>query len=96
MLPCSLTQDASPLNVVCFAARKPDGKTLVALLNKEASAAVQITAPFFETLETLTGASLDARSAEVKMTVRETTSRRTATGQTFVLPPHTGTMLLLS
>ena len=69
---------------------------MVAILNKEASAAVQITAPLFETLETLTGASLEARSAEVKMTVRETTSRRTAAGQTFILPAHTGTMLLLS
>ena len=96
MVPCALTQDGSALNVVCFAARRPDGKTLVAILNKEASAPVQITAPLFETLETLTGASLEARSAEVKMTVRETTSRRTAAGQTFILPAHTGTMLLLA
>ncbi len=96
MLPCLLNQDGTSLNVVAYAARRADGKTLVAILNKEASAPVQITAPPFQTLQTLTGESLESRSAEVKTTVRETTSRRSAAGQTFILPAHTGTLLLLA
>ena len=95
MLPCTLALADPSQNVVAYAARRKDGKVLVAILNKEASAPVQITAPFFQTLQTLTGPALDAHSAEVSVTVRETASRRTAAGQTFILPAHTGTLLLL-
>ncbi|WP_419805894.1 hypothetical protein [Terriglobus sp.] len=85
----------SPLNVSAYAARRADGKVLVALLNKEASQALTITAPFFQTVETLTGASLNAHEAQVSAVVRETSSRRTAAGQTFILPPRFATLIVL-
>ncbi len=96
VLPATLTQSGDPLNAVAYAARRPDGKTLIAILNKEASTPLQITAPHFQTLQTLTGPALDAHTAQVTTTVRETISKRTAAGQTFILPPHTGTLLLLA
>ncbi len=96
MLPCTLTQNGEPLNAVAYAARRADGKVMVAILNKDASSPLQITAPHFQTLETLTGPALDAHTAAVTVTVRETTSRRTAAGQTFILPAHTGTLLVLA
>ena len=96
MLPVSLAQTGAALNLVAYAARRADGRVLVAILNKEADTPVQITAPRFQTLQTLTGPALDARTALVSTVVRETTSRRTATAQTFVLPAHTGTLLVLS
>lgn len=86
---------ASPLNVSAYAARRADGKILVAILNKEASEPLAVTAPNFQTIATLTGASLDAHAAEVSAVVRETSSRRTAAGQTFMLPPHFATLIVL-
>lgn len=95
MRPVTLTQQGTPLNVVAYAAKRPDGKTLLAILNKEATESLEITAPHFQAIAALTGPALDARSAQVTTVVRETASRRTATGQTFVLPAHTGTLVLL-
>ena len=96
IVPVTLTQPGEQRNVVAFAAKRVDGKTLVAILNKEAEAAIQIAAPHFQTLQTLTGPSLEARSAQVSTVVRETASRRSASTQTFVLPAHTGTLLVLT
>ncbi len=95
MQPVTLTQLGNPLNVVAYAAKRPDSKTIVAILNKEATESIQITAPYFQAISALTGPALDARTAQVGTIVRETTSRRSATGQTFVLPAHTGTLLVL-
>ncbi len=83
------------LNVSAYAVKRKDGRTIVAILNKEASQSLQLTAPRFQTLQTLTGPSLDARSATVSAVVRETASRRFADGQTFVLPPHFATLIVL-
>ena len=85
----------SPLNVSAYAARRADGKILVAILNKEASQPLTLTAPNFQTITTLTGASLESHKATVSAVVRETSSRRTAAGQTFVLPPHFATLIVL-
>ncbi len=95
VVPVTLSQPGD-LNLVAYAARRPDGKVLLAILNKEANTLVEMTAPHFQTLQTLTGPALDARFAQVSSIVRETTSRRTSMGQTFVLPAHTGTLLVLS
>ncbi len=85
----------SSLNVSAYAARRTDGKVLVAILNKEGSQMLNVTAPNFQTLATLTGTSLQAQQAEVSTVVRETSSRRTAAGQTFILPPHFATLIVL-
>ena len=92
MLPVELTTDH---NVVAFGGRRKDGKVIVALLNKEASQPVKITAPLFETIATLTGPSLEAHEAHVSTIVRETSSRRTTAGQSFLLPPHFATLIVL-
>ncbi len=94
---CQCVQVAlhTALNITAYAARRADGKVLVALLNKEASETLTVTAPNFQTLATLTGASLESHEAQVSAVVRETTSRRTAAGQTFILPPHFGTLIAL-
>ena len=85
----------SALNVSAYGARRADGRVLVAILNKEADATLAVTAPNFQTLATLTGASLEAHEAQVSAVVRETSSRRTAAGQTFLLPPHFATLIVL-
>jgi hypothetical protein len=83
-------------NAVAYAAKRPDGKTIVAILNKEASEPIRITAPHFETIQVLTGLALDSPQAYVNTVVRETSSRRSATGQTFTLPPHMATLIVLN
>ena len=85
----------SPLNVSAYAARRGDGKVLVAILNKESSQTVTVTAPNFQTIATLSGNSLEAHEAQVSAVVRETSSRRTAAGQTFLMPPHFATLIVL-
>ena len=86
---------ATPLNVSAYAARRSDGKVLVAVLNKEPAQTLTVTAPDFQTIQTLTGASLEAHEAQVSAIVRETSSRRTTAGQTFRLPPHFATLIVL-
>ena len=85
----------SELNVSAYAARRADGKILVAILNKEASQTLTVTAPNFQTLQTLTGSSLEAHEARVSAVVRETSSKRTSAGQTFIMPPHFATLIVL-
>ncbi len=92
MLPVELTTGR---NVVAFAGKRSDGRVIVALLNKEESQAVQVTAPYFQTIQTLTGTALDSHEAKVSTVVRETSSKRTSAGQTFVLPPHFATLIVL-
>lgn len=88
--------DPGGRNVVAYAAKRPDGKTIVAILNKEATESIRITAPLFETIQILTGPALDAPEAHVNTVVRETSSRRSTTGQTFTLPPHMATLIVLN
>ncbi|GAA3759188.1 hypothetical protein [Terriglobus aquaticus] len=92
MVPVTLE---SNLNVSAYAARRADGKVLVAILNKKPSQVLSLTAPNFQTLATLTGASLEAHAAQVSAVVRETSSRRSSAGQTFLLPPHFATLIVL-
>ena len=92
MLPVELTTDR---NVVAFAGKRRDGRIIVALINKEESQSVQMTAPAFDSIETLTGPALDSHEAKVSTVMRETSSRRTGSGQTFVLPPHFATLIVL-
>lgn len=83
------------LNASAYAARRTDGKTIVALLNKEPRQSLILTAPNFQTLQTLSGPALDSHEAQVSAVVRETSSRRSAAGQTFILPPHFATLIAL-
>lgn len=92
MLPVELP---TALNVVVFAGKRPDNRILLAILNKEETQALEVTAPHFQTVQTLTGPALDAHEAHVSTVVRETSSKRTASGQTFILPPHFATLIVL-
>jgi hypothetical protein len=67
----------------------------VAILNKEASTAVRITAPYFETIQVLIAPSLEVHEAHVTTIVSETGSHRTVDGQTFTLPAHMATLIVL-
>ena len=87
--------DPGDANAVAYAAKRPDGKTIVAILNKEATQPITITAPLFETVQVLTGPALDAPEAHVNTVVRETSSKRTTAGQTFTLPPHMAKLIVL-
>ena len=93
MLPVAL--DTVAANVTAYAAQRMDGKTIVAIFNMEAATQVHVTAPFFDTLQVLTALSLDARETHVSHIVSETGSHRTTTGQSFTLPPHMATLLVL-
>jgi hypothetical protein len=94
MLPVEF--DPGTVNAVAYAARRPDGKVIVAILNKEATQNLQISAPFFDTVQVLSGPALDAHEAHVNSVVRESSSRRIGTSQKFVLPAHTGTLIVLT
>lgn len=93
MLPASL--HVSGTRVAAYAARRADGRILVAVFNMERSAEVRITAPFFDTLQVLKAPNLDAHEAHVSSIVSETGSRRTSAGQSFTLPPHMATLIAL-
>lgn len=94
MLPVEF--DPGTVNAVAYAARRPDGRVIVAILNKEATQNLQISAPFFDTVQVLSGPALDAHEAHVNSVVRESSSRRIGTSQKFVLPAHTGTLIVLT
>jgi hypothetical protein len=93
MLPVEF--NAGAVNAVAYAARRGDGKVIVAILNKDASQPLSVTAPFFDTVQVLTGPSLEAHEAHVGTVVRETSSRRSTAGQTFTLPAHMATLIVL-
>ena len=93
MVPVEL--NAGGANVSAYAAKRADGKVLVAILNKEAATNVMITAPYFDTLQVLSGPALDAHEAHVEAVVRENSSRRNADGQVFILPAHMATLIVL-
>lgn len=93
MLP--LDFDPVSLNCSAYAARRPDGKVIVAILNKSAVDDITITAPIFDTIQVLTGPKLEGNETHLTAVVRETSSRRTAAGQTFILPKHTATLIVL-
>jgi hypothetical protein len=87
--------NAGAVNAVAYAAKRADGKTIVAILNKDETQPVRITAPFFDTIQVLTGPALDAPEAHVNTVVSESSSRRTSAGQTFTLPAHMATLIVL-
>lgn len=93
MLPVTL--DAGKTNITAYAGKRTDGKTIVAILNKEAATPVRITAPYFDTIQILIAPALDAHEAHVNTVVSETSSRRTTDGQVFTLPPHMATLIVL-
>ncbi len=87
---------AGDVNAVAYAAKRPDGKVIVAILNKEAKQNLHINAPFFDTVQVLSGPALDAHEAHVNAVVRESSSRRSTDGQRFILPAHTATLIVLA
>lgn len=93
MLPATLQVPGA--HVAAYAARRVDGRILAAVFNMERDAEVRITAPFFDTLQVLKAPSLEAHEAHVSSIVSETGSRRTSAGQSFTLPPHMATLIVL-
>ncbi len=94
MLPVDFTPGA--VNAVAYAAKRPDGKVIVAILNKDMTQNLLITAPYFDTVQILVGPALDAHEAHVNAVVRETSSRRVGDVQKFILPAHMGTLIVLA
>lgn len=98
MVPVTVTSagpEGTPTELTAYAGKRADGRTMVAVLNKNPNADVTITAPEFETLQVLTGPSIEANEASLTTVVRENSSRRGPDGQTFVLPRHSATLILL-
>jgi hypothetical protein len=84
------------VNAVAYAAKRPDGKVIIAILNKDATQNLLISAPYFNTVQILTGPALDSHEANVTSVVRESNSRRVGDVQKFVLAPHMATLIVLS
>ena len=87
---------AGDVNAAAYAAKRPDGKVIVAILNKEAKQNLQIDSPIFDTVQVLSGPALDAHEAHVNTVVSESSSRRSTNGQRFILPAHTATLIVLA
>jgi hypothetical protein len=91
MLPVSF--NAGSRNVVAYAGKLPDGKIILALLNKEPSQAVKIACPDFFEISELSAPALDSHEAHLKAVGSRTDARAATGGRTLTLPPHTGLLL---
>lgn len=79
------------VNATAYAARQANGKTLVAILNKDATQPLTLTTPTAEVIEVLSGPALD--QPETHLTPTNPGVR--FTGQNITIPAHTAVMLQL-
>ena len=79
------------VNATAYAARQAKGKTLVAILNKDATQPLTLTLPAATILEVLSGPALD--QPETHLT--PTNSAVKLSGTTITIPAHTAVMLQL-
>ncbi len=87
--------DSGPVNAVAYAARQPDGKRIVAIINKDDTRTVTIKLPRAEVLEVLTAPSLDAKQAQL-LDGTEAAVRIAKTMRSAAVPKHTAVILALS
>ncbi|WP_035348413.1 hypothetical protein [Edaphobacter aggregans] len=83
------------VNAVAYAARRADNKVIVAILNKDATQDLTLTAPAAEILETLTGSALDQPETHLTPGGKSIKTSKAADGQTITIPAHTAVMLQL-
>ena len=87
--------DSGPVNAFAYAARKPDGKRIVAIINKDDTRTVTIKLPRAEVLEVLTAPSLDAKQAQL-LDGPEAAVRMAKTARSVAVAKHTAVLVALS
>jgi hypothetical protein len=93
MIPVSF--DPGRVNAVAYAAKRPDGKTMVAVLNKDASTPIKVIAPNADLIATLMAPALDSREAHLETVQHGIASRSIGGDGSFTVPAHTGMLLVL-
>jgi hypothetical protein len=86
--------DPGPANAVAFAARRPDGQRIVAILNKDESRTVTVHLPGAAILEVLTAPSLDAKQAQL-LAGPQAAAAVATTAESVAVPPHTAVLAAL-
>ena len=89
LLPIDFTPGT--VNATAYAARQANGKTLVTILNKDATQALTLTIPAAQIIEVLSGPALDQPETHLSST---NPSVKLA-GTTITIPAHTAVMLQL-
>ena len=84
--------DPGPVNAVAFAARRPDGKRIAAILNKDEARTVTVNLPGAEVLEVLTAPSLDAKQAQL-LAGPQAAAAVVTTARSVAVPPHTAVLV---
>ena len=82
------------MNAAAYAARRPDGKRIVAILNKDETRTMTINLSGAEILEVLTAPSLNAKHAEL-LVGRKAAARVAKTTRSVAVPEHTAVLLAL-
>jgi hypothetical protein len=83
-----------PVNAVAYAARRSDGKVLLAMLNKDETQPLSVTLPQSTLLQVLTAPSLSAQEAHL-LEGTAATAVVTLNHSAVVIPKATGAMFLL-
>jgi hypothetical protein len=83
--------DPGAVNATAYAARQASGKTLVAILNKDAAQPLTLTIPAATVIEVLSGPALD--QPETHLTPNNSAVKLTSS--TITIPAHTAIMLQL-
>jgi hypothetical protein len=82
------------VNAVAYAARRADGKRIVAILNKDDTRTLTVKLPVAQVLEVLTAPSLDAKQAQV-LNGAEAVGRIAKTPRSMAVPKHTAVLVTL-
>ncbi|HTH52593.1 MAG TPA: hypothetical protein VL495_01500 [Edaphobacter sp.] len=93
MLP--LDFNPGTVNSTAYAAHRSDGKTIIAILNKDASQGLNLATPSGEIVETLSGAALDQSQTHLTKGSHGIKTSKAAGGQTITIPAHTAIILQL-
>lgn len=93
MLPVQF--NAGSANAVAYAAIRPDGKRIAAVLNKDATQTVTISCPDFTVLSELTAPALDSEEAQLQMAAPGKASSLHPTNGVLRVPPHTAVLIAL-
>lgn len=93
MLP--LDFNPGSVNATAYAARRDDGRTIVAILNKDASQDLNLTVPHGEIIEVLSGAALDQSQTQIIRGNHGIKPSQATGGHTITIPAHTAVMLQL-
>jgi hypothetical protein len=84
--------DPGPVNAAAFAARRSDGKRMVAILNKDEARTVTFNLPGAELLEVLTAPALDAKQAQL-LAGPQAAAAVVTTARSVAVPPHTAVLV---